>query len=150
MSWNTLTTQIYNLINNNKTALGIQEVYSYPRIKFDGYPGASIFPSDNANAYETTIENERIYVWKLRLVDETKEQGIEQALSNLYTVADNVAFKIGQENELDTGQTIGQNLPANHMFINIFASPSLWGQIEDENFVFNELTIRIRVSVDVS
>lgn len=150
MSWVTLGEQLYNLINDNKTDLKIQEVNSYPTLKFDGFPAVSIFPSDNKNDYETTSDNERIYVWKLRIFEETKGQGLNQAQDTLYEVLDNVLDKLDQEGELDSGQTIGQDLPARYQYINLFATPSFWGQIEDENLIFTEMGVRIRVSVDVT
>ena len=150
MSWNTFKTQVYNLVNNNKTTLGIQEVYAYPRVNFDGYPSVSLFPSDNTNDYSTTSENERIYAWRIRLFNEVKDQGLEAALDALYPVADDLIDKFDQENELDSGQTIGVSLPARYTFINIFAIPGAFGEIEDENLAYTEMILKIKVSVDVT
>lgn len=150
MSWSTLNTNLYNLLNDNKTALGLQEMYSYPELAFVGYPAAHMNPSEQENDYETTSENMRTYAFKLRLFETIKDQGIDAALTTLRTVADNVIDKIDQENELNSGMTINANLPARYTFINIVATPSNWGQTDDEQLVFNELTVRIKVSVDVT
>lgn len=150
MSWNTLTGQIYDLINDNKATLGIQEVSKYPKIKFTGYPSVTITPSDNENNYETTSENERIYAWKVRVFYETKDSGIDGALDALYPLVDAVMDKIDQENELSTGQTIGQGMPANYTYLNIFATPGAFFTVENENIIYSEFTVKIRVSVDVA
>lgn len=150
MSWSVLNTNLYNLLNDNKTTLGIQEVYEYPEMKFTGYPAVHMNPSDQDNDYETTSENLRTYAFKIRLFDEVSEQGMQDALTTLRTLADSIIDKIDQENELHTGMTINANLPARYTFINIVATPSNWGQTDEEQLVFNELTVRIKVSVDVS
>ena len=148
MSWATLTDQITSLVSSNASTLGIQEVKGYPTLNFTGYPAISLFPSDNENDYETTSENERIYAWKLMCVYETKVTGLDSAFDALYDIVDGVMDLLDKENELQSGKTIGVSMPARYTFINIFATPNLFGNTEDENLIFGELTVRIRVSYD--
>jgi len=150
MSWNVLSGQLFNLINDNKGTLNIQEVYGYPRLKFSGYPAVSLFPSDNSNDYETTTENLREYVWRLRVFYDTKSpgEGLEEAHDALKVVFDALLDLIDQEN-MDNNY-IGSGLPARYTFINIMGVPGLWGETIDENLLFAEMAVMIRVSIDVS
>lgn len=155
MSWTTLTQQLGTLFENNKTALGIQEVWNYPRLNFTGFPALHISPSNNSAAYETTTENERIYAYDIRVFYSGKkptgntDTPIETALEALYPIADAVTDLLDQENEKKTNRTVGVNLPENYTWINMFATPSIWALLDGEQLPFVGLTVRMRVSVDV-
>ena len=149
MSFSTFRGQLYTLINNNKDALGVQEVYSTPRLNFKGYPAVTISPSDNENDYETNTENIRSYVFNIRCFYDTKNSGIDDGIDNLEETIDSLIDLIDQENEKKTGNIIGQGMPSRYTYLNIFAVPSGWFLTEDEAMIFNQMTVRIRVSVDV-
>jgi hypothetical protein len=151
MSWATISTQVYNLINTNKVSLGIREVYSFPKYNFGGYPSCNVTPSENESDYETTTENTRSYIFIVRIFDETKNQGIDQALSNLRTVADALIDKVDEEDKKPgSTRTIGVSLPAGYVYIDVWATPGTWGQVDNENLVFCEVKVKVRISVDVS
>ena len=149
MSWATLSQQTFDLVDNNKTALGIQEVYRYPKFDFSGYPACTVTPSDNSNDYETTSENVRIYAWKVRIFYDTKATGIDASLQRLYPVIDDTMDQFDKEDEQASGQVLGVGMPAGYTYINNFATPGVWLSTENENIFYNEFTIRIRVSVDI-
>lgn len=148
MSFNTLRPQIKSLLESVST---IQEVKSYPTLKFNGYPAAYVVPSDNEGEYETTSENVRIYAFIVRLFYETKNTGIDGALDALEDIVDTVLDALDQD-DLKDGSTrvIGINLPSGYTYLNIFAHPSAWGEIEGENLMMAEIRVRIRISIDVS
>jgi hypothetical protein len=149
MSWNTLSTQLYNLINDNKTTLGIQEVWDYPKLSFNGYPAVTITPSDNSSDYSSTTENLRKYAWRIRVFHETQVVGIDGALDALRPVVDATMDLIDDEMRASS-RTVGVNMPTDYIFINISAVPSAWYTVENENLIYNEFTVTVGVTVDVT
>jgi hypothetical protein len=149
MGWSQLNTNLYNLINNNKATLSIQEVSAFPKLKFDGYPACHISPSDNPSEFETTSENLRDYVFKVRLFESTKDQGLDGAMSNLRARVDGLIDLIDQEG-YKSNSSFATSLGANETYIFTFAVPGVWGLLNDEALVFSELTVKIRLSIDVS
>lgn len=148
MSFNTLRPQIATLLDSLS---GIHEVSSTPKLKFGGYPAAYVIPSSNENDYETTSENVRVYAFNIRLFYETKDTGIEDALDKLEGIVDTVIDTFDQEDLKDSSsRTVGLNLPSGYTFINMFAHPSVWGEVEGEQLVFAEIGVKVRISVDIS
>lgn len=148
MSWSTLRGQIEDLLNDNAN---IQEVAGAPRIKFGGYPAAYVVPSDNEGDYESTSENIRTYAFLVRIFYETKDTGVADALDALEDIVDSVLDSFDEEDlKPATTRKIGINLPSNYTFINIFATPSAWAELEGEALIMAELRLRIRISVDIS
>lgn len=148
MSWTVLRPEIETLL---KTVSTIQEVSRTPKIKFEGYPAAHIVPSENTNDYETTSENIRIYAFTIRVFYETKDTSIEDALVALEEVVDSIIDLFDQEDlKGSTTRTVGINLPVKYTFLNIFAIPNRWGVLDEEQLIMAEITVRIRISVDVS
>ena len=129
----------------------IQEVSNAPKVKFRGYPAAHIVPSDNANDYETTTENVRTYAFTLRIFYETKQTSIENALSALEEVVDSVLDLFDQEDQKGSiDRTVGMNLPARYTFLNIWAMPTAWGELPGEQLIMAQMSVRVRISVDIS
>lgn len=148
MSYQTLRPQLATLLG---TASLLQEVSGTPMQKFEGYPAAYVVPSNNANDYETNRENERVYAFQVRLFEETKSGGVSNAITRLEKVVDQVLDLIDQEDQKGaTDRVVGVSMPASYTWLNIFAVPSFWAELPDEGLVFTELTVRIRVSVDVT
>jgi hypothetical protein len=150
VSWSTLRTQVYNLINNNKSTLGVREVYNYPKYTFEGYPSVNITPSDNENDYDTTADNLRQYIFIVRVFYDTKNTGMSDAISRLCTVSDAIITLADQEDRKTTTRTVAVSLPSGSTYIGINAVPGTWGQLESENLIFCEVKIQVRLSVDVS
>ena len=150
MSWAVLRPQIAELI---KTSSLIEDtnVATFPKLKFDGYPACYVVPATNENEYETNKENIRTYSFTINVFYETEHTGIENAMTGLEELVDALIDLFDQE-DLKSGstRTVGVNLGSSKTFINIFATPSSWGQVEGENLLMAELNVRVRVSVDVS
>lgn len=120
-------------------------------IRFSGYPAVHVIPSENSGDYETTHENLRTYAFTVRCFYETKDTSIEQAFLGLEQVVDKVIDAFDEE-DLKGSDTrvVGINLPSNYMFINIWAVPGRWGELPDDQLLMAEITVRVRLSIDVS
>lgn len=147
MSWAVIRPQIVTLL---KTLTTLEEVASVPKIRFDGYPSAHVVPSDNTNDYETTGDNERQYSWIVRVFAETKIQGIQKAYESLEEVVDSIIDLFDNEDQKGSNRTVAVGLPVAYTFINIFAAPNKWLDFSDEEIVMAEITVRIRISVDIT
>ncbi len=148
MSWLVLRPQIETLL---KTVTTLQEVSRAPKIKFNGYPAAHIVPSENSGDYETTKENIRTYAFIIRVFYETKDTNIEDALTALEEVVDTIIDKFDQQDLKGvTTRTVGIGLPADYMFINMFATPGRWGELPEDQLIMAEIGVKVRISVDIS
>lgn len=150
MAFGTIRPQIVTLL---KTLSNVEDanIVGYPKTNFSGYPAAYVIPSDNESDYETTSENVRVYAFKVAFFYTTKQIGKEAALDRLEEIIDAALDLFDQEDQKGSDtRTVGMNLPSGYMFLNIFATPGLWGEVSDNDLVMAELNVRVRVSVDVS
>jgi hypothetical protein len=148
MSWTTLRPQVETLL---KTISSIQEVSRAPKIKFSGYPAAHIIPSENSANYETTSENVRNYSFTVRIFYETKQTSIEDALVALEEIVDSVIDKFDQEDlKGSADRTIGIGLPSGYTFLNIWATPGVYLELPEDQLLMAEITLRVRISRDIS
>lgn len=148
MSWKILRPQIKSLLDTITT---LQEVSKAPKIKFEGYPAAHVVPSENSGDYETNRENVRTYAFMIRCFYETKDTTIEEALTALEEVVDSVIDLFDQEDLKDSSlRLVGKDLPAKYTFLNIFAIPNRWGELPEDQLIMAEITVKVRISVDVT
>lgn len=148
MSWNTLRPQLGTLVSGIS---GIQQVSNSPRLNFTGYPAATVTPSDQESDYQTTTENVRTYAFIIRIFYETKNTGIADALNALEDIVDSVLDAFDQEDlKSASARVVGINLPSGYTFLNIWATPSVWGEIPDQELIMAELKVRIRLSIDIT
>lgn len=148
MSWLVLRPQIKTLL---QTITTLQEVSGSPKIKFNGYPAAHIVPSENSNDYETTTENVRTYTFAIRVFYETKDTSIEDAMTGLEEVVDSIIDLFDQEDlKTSATRTVGLGLPSNYTFLNIFAIPNAWGELPEDQLIMAEITVKVRISVDIT
>ena len=148
MSWKTLRPQLKTLLDTIST---IHETASFPKAKFSGYPAATVTPNENEADYETNTENIRTYSFMVRVFYETKSTGIADAITALEEVIDSVIDTFDQDDLKGSGtRTVGVNLPSTHTFINIWATPSAWFELPDEELIYAQIVIRVRISIDIS
>jgi len=148
MSWLVLRPQIKTLLDTITT---LQEVSQAPKIKFNGYPAAHIVPSENSGDYETTSENIRTYAFTIRIFYETKNTSIDTAFTALEQVVDSVIDKFDQEDLKGSAtRKVGISLPTGYTFLNIFASPNVWGELTEEQLIMAEVSVRVRISRDIT
>ena len=148
MSWRILRPQLKTLLDTIST---IQETASYPKMKFGGYPAATVTPNENDSDYETNTENIRNYSFMVRIFYETKHSGISSAITALEEVVDSVIDVFDKEDlKGSSSRTVGISLPTGYTFINIWASPSAWFELPEEELIYAQVVVRIRVSIDIT
>lgn len=148
MSWTILRPQVKAVLD---TIPELSEVAQAPMIRFNSYPAAHVVPSENTGDYETTKENIRTYSFTVRAFYDTKATPIEDAMKGLEQVVDKIidAFDMQDLQGSDT-RLIGINLDPKYMYINLWAVPNRWGELPDDQLLMAEVTVKVRLSVDVS
>ena len=77
--------------------------------------------------------------------------GIESGIESLEGIVDDVIDAFDQEYLKDSNsRTVGINLPSAYTYINVWASPSAWAEVEGQDLVMSEITVRIRISIDIT
>jgi len=149
MSWQTVRPQVKTLLENSGL---FQEVSGTPKIKFSGYPAAYVVQSDNEADYSTTTENARVYAFIARIFYTTKGVGVSTALERLEQTVDEILDDIDQDSlkTASGGRVIGTSMPSGYTWLNTFAAPSLFGEVEGENMVMAEIKIRVKVIRDIT
>jgi len=149
MSFQVIRPQIATLLETLDT---IQEVSSSPKIKFTGYPAAHVVPSDNESDYESTTENVRTYAFIVRVFYETKVTGVAGAYTALDTIVDSVLDLFDQEDQKSAANRVvatTNSLPSRYTYLNIWAMPTGWGEVPGEELVMAQMSVRVRISVDI-
>lgn len=149
MSWVTLRPQLKTLLDN--TGL-FQETSAFPKSDFTGYPAAYVVQSDNEGDYNTTTENARIYAFIIRCFYSTKSIGVPTALGRLEAIVDSVIDAIDTDSfkTITGGRVVGISMPAKYQWINTYASPSLFGEVQGQELVMTEIKVRIKVLYDIT
>lgn len=148
MSWSTIRPQIATLLGSISS---IQEISNTPKLKFDGYPACYVVPSENTADYETQTENARIYAFIVRVFYDTKNISMATAMDRLDGVVDSIIDAIDQDDQKGAStRTIGIDLPDLYTFLGISATPSAWGEIPGEGLIMAEITVKVKVSRDVT
>jgi len=134
-----------HLRNQIKTKLQalteIQNVYDYPTNDFSGYPAAVIQALNNESDYETTCENERHYIFKLYIWQETEFLNERDARRKIEYLADLIIDTFDKD-ELLTGIS----MPAGKTILGI--RPALAEIVPAEKYIYAEIDLTIKVSFD--
>jgi len=146
--WQTLIDKLVSILEAN-TLIG--EVFSFEVEEFKNDPTCTVTPSENSSDYNTTEENVRIYAFNVRLfVNRTvlvsgKDTKYE-ADRKMRNLVDSVMDDFDKQYYLS-----GIVNPTGYTFINLFATPSMWGYAGRESeFRFCEIKLQCRVSVDLN
>lgn len=151
MSWKILRPQIAQLVTDNSTLVDDSNVSTAPKLKFDGYPAIHIVPSDNSGDYETTAENIRTYAFRLRIFHEVQSTEMEAAIATVEEVVDELLDLFDEEGlKQGNDRTIGVSLPGTYTMINLFATPSSFGELAEQQLVYSEMIIKVRISIDIT
>lgn len=148
MSWATLRPEIQTLIGQIS---GIAEVSALPKTDFDGFPAVTITPSDLSSDYETATENLRVYAFQVRVF--YRPQGSEtvgDAIDAVEETVDAIIDKLDKEGAPGVTRTIGAGLPANSQILDIEPVIGPWGYSQDLGMVVAEVSVRIKISFDIS
>jgi len=150
MSFNTLSDKLKSKLEGISK---IQQVYEYPTIKFDGFPAATLTPSENAADFETSNENERNYAFIVRLFQDmptgniSGEKPDDYAFRVLRQTVDDVLDAFDQDPTLS-----GISMLSGYTLLYLSAAPSSWAAITDvePNIILAEIIITAKVSFDIS
>lgn len=149
MSFRTLSNQIKSILEGISD---IQNVYDYPWYKFDGYPAATILPSDLESDYETSVENLREYVFNVELflsLNAVNKDGYEQKVEDGFRIMENLIDTVIDTFDKDETMT-GISLPTGKTMIGIYPVPSVLVFLEDDKMIYAEVKIRVRISFDTT
>jgi hypothetical protein len=80
MIYPTLNSKINTILSG---VSAIRQVYAYPTAKITAYPAAIFFPQGLENSFETTVDNFKIYTYKLYLVIGAKQKGVDTIFSTI-------------------------------------------------------------------
>lgn len=148
MSFQTLRPQLKTLLDN--TGLFV-EVSGTPKLDFSGYPAVYVVQSDNSSDYDTTTENERNYAFVIRIFYSTKSLGVASALSRLEQTVDAVLDAIDKDSIKPVGtRVVGVSMPTGYTWINTFAVPSSFGEVDGEQLLTAEIRVRVRVLFNIT
>lgn len=146
------------LSNQLKTKLeaitGIQNIYDFAWVDFDGFPAATITPSGFESNYETTTENQRKYIFTVRLfhkvsiIDKpTIKEKIQEGFRIMRTLVDQVVDGFDKDETLD-----GIVMPTGKTMLNILPVPttiSYFPNPEDQ-IIVGEVNIEVNISFDTN
>ena len=146
--WEEIIAQLETIV---KSIDNIQETFIYEKEQFKGTPSVTITPSSNESEFESTRDNERIYAFSVKVyVNRT----VAPAGNDVDYWADKRLRIIVDEllNNLDSNYTLtGITNPPGYTFINLFATPSVWGYAgREDEFRVADIAVRARVLVDVN
>lgn len=133
MSFTTIKPQIKTILD------GIADIgvtYLFDKGRLEKYPAAVIYPSENANDFETTSQNLTTYVFTVRLHYPMEEAGgdtHEKADRILGEVIDQVIDAFDKRDNLTLGGTA--------KFIR--ATPSIWGYQTRETGILRTAEVRL-------
>ncbi len=86
------------------TGQPLSEVHDYYKMDVESYPACLFEPSTIASDYATTCENDRMYAFRLMIIQEVAQAGHQKALDIICEVVDNVIDHFDGNYLLD-GQT---------------------------------------------
>lgn len=140
-----VSTALLNILKANNL---LANAYNFEAGELDGDPVATLTPSANENAYDTTTENRRVYAFNLRLyktraTGEDAESKTEAAMREL---VDSVLDDLDKNHRLPAMET-----KTGYTYLLMSAAPSQWGYAGRENVHrVAEIIVRVHFDVDVN
>jgi hypothetical protein len=142
-NFTTISAAIVNVLQNiqQEGSDAFVEIVEYPTVEStDGYPLATVSPSDSPSTYLTTVQNLRSYTFHIDILVPlgTDNGGYESAFSQGRILVDSVLDAVDNSNSLDgTGQIV---VPA----------PSTWSVVQSSVGALLDclVTVTAKVSVD--
>ena len=135
-----------------KTKLGtigtIQEVHDYPTKTFTGYPAAIVKIERNSSEFQTTIQNKRVYVVKIFIVQDLQQGASEMDTQKAYGIVEEVVDDIEEAFAKDERLTGTISLPSNEVMITCF--PMLGVIDNDAEMVIAEIEMNVVLQFDIT
>jgi hypothetical protein len=126
----------------------IQEVQEFPSEEFGGFPVAIVKSTRNDSEFETTVENERTYIFTVYLMQDIESQGMRKARRIIEGLVDIVIDAFDKDQILeDVG--LQTALPDNKTVIIVFPVMTNLGTTEDQKYVVAELDIKVKISFNI-
>lgn len=144
MSFITLKDKIRSVLSGISD---IQQVSDYPTQDFQGYPAVEIRTMGNTSDYETTTENDELYVFRLvafQMVDDGIN-GPAKARDILEELCDTIRDTFDTDEFLD-----GISLPSDRTMIGIRPTLSTIDEVDNGKMVIADIELAIRVSKRIS
>ena len=150
MSMQVLSDQIKTKL---EAITGISNVYDYAWIDFDGFPAATITPSGFESNYQTNIENERKYIFTVRLFH--KISIIKQKTKEKDRVAEGFRVMRGLidtvVDSFDKDETMtGIELPTGKTMVSMKPVPTTISYFPDDKIIVGEVQLDINITFDTT
>jgi len=123
----------------------IQQVIDFPSNTFTGYPAAMVTTSRSEAEFNTTQEDERIYVFTIYIMQEVavlKEQKSRRVIEG---VVDDVLDAFDNDQLLD-----GVDLPSNETIIISLPALSQIYNSDDTKYIVGEMEIKVKTQFKIS
>lgn len=122
-----------------------QAIKTYEDNEIGASPEIHIVEQGNEAEYETTKDNERIYIYVIRLFLERSQVGADRSEQNLRAIRDQIIDQIDKDPYFS-----GISLPTGYTMVNVFAAPMSMGYMDNRGSLLRmaEVKVRIRISVD--
>lgn len=147
MSYQSIRQSIKTLIDS---VSGLADVKNKPTLNFSGYPAVTIVQQDFENQFLSRDENLRTYTFMVRVFYDSASGGVNNAVSNLETVVENITNKIDDEEAIEITRTIASSLDSNETLIAIESVPNEWNFVESTAMIVQEITVNIQTISDIT
>lgn len=131
---------------------GIENVYDFAWVDFDGFPAATITPSGFESNFETNTENLRKYIYTVRLfyktsmIDKpTKKEKVQEGFRVMRGLIDTVVDGFDKDETLT-----GIQLPAGKTMVNIIPVPTTISFFPEEEIIVGEVNVEVNISFDTT
>lgn len=123
----------------------IQEVADYPTEEFEGFPAVMIAAKKNDAEFETTIENQRIYVYKLVVIQKVSDNiGEKKARDVVLQCVDDILYAFDRDQRLasvvlEEDETM------------IICQPALTDEIvNNPPYMTANMEIKVKISINIT
>lgn len=123
----------------------IQDVKDDPSLKLSGYPSAIIIPAPEGSERESSNQNLRTYTFKVTIWQDIQDTGMANAMLALYDLKDDILDEFDQDETMT-----GISLPTGYTMVAVDPAVSDWVESSDSKLIGIEITLNIRVSVNIS
>lgn len=122
----------------------IQEVADYPTEEFNGFPAVMISSARNEAEFETTVHNERAYVFNVFILQKVYENIDEKKARDIIdSVVDDVIEALDKDQQLT-----GIDLPSSETMIISF--PILSEIRNEPPYIVAELEVKVKISFNIT
>ncbi len=140
----------HSIQNAIKTKLqsisSIQSVQDFPTEETNGYPNVLLMAKKNDSQFETTIENERVYIYKLivnvKVADGTIDE--KKARDMVLQVVDDILYAFDRDQQLSS-----LSLSSDETMI--ICQPALTDEIvSTPPYVRADMEIKVKISINIT